>query len=466
MRRRVEKFLLLRFTVPLLIVSSLSLALISEFTYQRTKDTLTQGIALTDARMDGTQLLQLLTDAEVAQRAFLITGNTDYIENLRNAQSQFNENSSFLEFIAGIGASGPEDVKNIRVNVARKFAALNRSVEIARTGDRALALALLHSDEGRLTTNELRNIFHSKLAEATRLQQHARDEIFTALWFNRTAVFVLALLLAIGLYLHLRQSRSLEKERNDHQRTLEKEVAEKTHELLLVAGYLETAREDEKSHLARELHDELGSLLTAAKLTMARMRAKLSADPEMLARIESVNHCLNEGIVLKRKIIENLRPSALSLFGLHVALDNLCTDTAQRMGICITTDIAEVQVGPNVQLVIFRVVQEALTNIGKYSGATTVLVRLVQTNNEVHLEVADNGVGFDMASLGAGQHGLAGMRFRIESHGGSLSIVSAERQGVRIVAKLPVQANSAPDSDSSDASTAQPLFLAEKGHAS
>lgn len=436
--------MLLRFTVPLMIVSAMSLALISELTYQRTKETLTEGIALTDARMGGTQLLQLLTDAETAQRAFLITGNPAYLETLGDAQSRFNENANFLEFIAGIGASGPEDAKNIRATVAGKFAALDRSVAIARTGDRDLALALLQSDEGKRATDEVRKIFNTKLAEATRLQQHAREEIYSALWFNRTSVFVLALLLAVGLYLHLRLSRRLEQERNDRQRTLEKEVDEKTHQLLTVAGYLETAREDEKSHLARELHDELGSLLTAAKLTLARMRAKLAGDPEMLERIASVNQCLNEGIALKRKIIEDLRPSTLSMFGLHVALVDLCTDTAKRMGIPIQTDIDEVQIGPNAQLGIFRVVQEALTNIGKYSGATEVRVRLKQSAGELHLEVADNGVGFDMATLGAGKHGLAGMRFRIESYGGTLSIVSARQQGVRIVAKLPAQANSSP----------------------
>ena len=442
MRRKVEKFLSLRFVVPLLIVSAMSVALISELTYQRTKATLDQGIALTDARVGGARLLQLLTDAEAAQRAFLVTGNAAYLESLQNAQSGFNENSNFLEFISGIGVSGPQDANNIRSAVAEKFAALNRSVDIARKGDRALALSLLRADEGKRVTDELRKVFNVKLAEAARMQQYARDDIYAALWFNRTAVFVLALLLAGGLYLHLRQARSLELERSGRQRSLEKEVAEKTHQLLMVAGNLETAREDEKSHLARELHDELGSLLTAAKLTMARMRAKLSGDPEMLERIASVNQCLNEGIALKRKIIEDLRPSTLSLLGLHVALVNLCAEAAKRMGIPVMTEIDEVQIGPNVQLGLFRVVQEALTNIGKYSGATEVQVRLTQTAGELQLEVADNGVGFDMATLGAGQHGLAGMRFRIESYGGSLSIVSAKQQGVRIVASLPAQTDS------------------------
>ena len=444
MRRRVEKFLLLRFTVPLMIVSAMSLALISELTYQRTKATLTDGIALTEARMGGTQLLQLLTDAETAQRAFLITGNPAYLETLTSSQTRFYENSKFLEFIAGIGESGPADVKDIRAYVAEKFAALDRSVEIGRTGDRTLALELLQSDAGKRVTDELRKVFNSKLAEASRLQQHARDDIYAALWFNRTAVFVLALLLAAGLYLHLRQSRSLEQERNDRQQSLETEVAEKTHQLLMVAGYLETAREDEKAHLARELHDELGSLLTAAKLTMARMRAKLSADPEMLERIASVNKCLNEGIALKRKIVEDLRPSTLSMFGLHVALGNLCADAAERMGIRVTTEIDEVQISPNAQLAIFRVVQEAVTNIGKYAQATEVSVRLKQTASELRVEVTDNGVGFDMATSGAGKHGLAGMQFRIERYGGSLSIVSAKQQGVRIVATLPLQAIMAP----------------------
>ena len=451
MRRKVEKFLLLRFTVPLMIVSAMSLALISELTYQRTKTTLTDGIALTDARMSGTQLLQLLTDAETAQRAFLITGNTAYLETLKNAQSRFNESSTFLEFIATIGDNGSADVKKIRAAVAEKFAALDRSVEIGQTGDRALALELLQADAGKRVTDELRTVFSSKLAEATLLQQHAREDIYSALWFNRTAVFVLALLLAAGLYLHLRQSRSLEQERNDRQQSLETEVAEKTHQLLMVAGYLETAREDEKAHLARELHDELGSLLTAAKLTMARMRAKLSADPEMLERIASVNKCLNEGIALKRKIVEDLRPSTLSMFGLHVALGNLCADAAERMGIRVTTEIDEVQISPNAQLAIFRVVQEAVTNIGKYAQATEVSVRLKQTASELRVEVTDNGVGFDMATSGAGKHGLAGMQFRIERYGGSLSIVSAKQQGVRIVATLPLQSIMAPVFEGEDA---------------
>lgn len=437
MRTLIEKFLALRFAVPLLIAMVVFLALIGEATYRRAESTLTGGIALTDARIGAAKLLQLLTDAETAQRGYLLTANTAYIERLRSAQREFNEGSVFLEFIASLGSSGPADASRIRATVSDKFDALNRTVAMAQAGDRTGALALVQTDVGKHLMDELQVLFKSKLAEAALLQHEARERIYQSLFFNRIAVLVLCSVLALGLYLYMLRSRFIERGRVEYQRTLEKEVAEKTAGLRTLHAWLETAREDEKSHLARELHDELGGILTAAKMTTARLRAKLAGDPKIMELMDSVSQRLNEGIALKRRIIEDLRPSALNMLGLRVALENLCAEVSQQFGVPVTAEIADLHMDGSAQLSVFRVVQEALTNIGKHAKATRVSVRLEQVGDDIVLSVADNGVGFDTGTSKPGSHGLTGMRFRIESLGGSVSVVSSAHQGVTIVARLP-----------------------------
>ena len=451
-----EKLLPLRYAVPLLIVMVLIYALISEVTYRRTRDTLASGIVLTDAHIGAARLLQLLTDAETAQYGFLLTGDANYIQPLRDAQRQFYDRVGFLQFIAVIGPTGPADAGHISTIVDDKFFELDRTIELAQGGYRSEALALVQSDAGKKLMDELRESFKDKLAEAAQLQQLARSSIYDALLFSRLAVLALSGLLMAGLLLYFKKLLSAERDGAQRRQRLEQEVSEKTASLRTMASWLETVREDEKASLARELHDELGSLLTAAKLTLARMRHRLAKDPELLSHADSVGQRLNEGIALKRRIIEDLRPSTLSQLGLHVAIANLSDDASNQLGIRVRRDIAEIKAAPDAELALFRVVQEALTNVGKYSGATDVRVTLRHAGEALHLEVADNGQGFDVSSLQAGRHGLAGMRFRIESRGGTFTVVSAPGQGTRVTATLPLSQESASNTLKDD-SLLQPL---------
>lgn len=439
----VPKFFRLQVALPLLVVAAMVLAVISEVTYQRAEKTVTGSIKLTAVRLGVAKLLQLLTDAETAQRGFLLTGNPAYLQPLRLARQQFDESTLDIELIASAGSTGPADAATIRQKVAAKFAELDQTVAMAASGDRSKALELVRTDAGKQLMDELREIFRRHADEAALLQQRARVNIFAALMFNRIAVVMLALILAIGICLHLVQMRALEKIRKDYQQSLEKSVADKTTRLAALATWLESAREDEKSHLARELHDELGGLLTGAKLTMARMQSKLAGNPEMLERIASVNLLLNDGIALKRRIIEDLRPSTLSLLGLRGALEALCGDASRQMGIPVDAAVPDIKVSPVAELALFRVVQEALTNIGKYANASRVTVQLMQVDENIHLKITDNGTGFTASAREAGKHGLTGMRFRLESHSGTFLIGSAPGQGTRIVATLPVSAGTA-----------------------
>lgn len=436
-RKQFENFLRLRFTAPLLIFAVLSLTVTGELSYRHAVKTLGDGIALTDARLGTKRLLQLLTDAETAQRGYLLTGRADQLLPLQEAKKEFQAYSHIFEYIGGIGPSGPEDAITIYGVAASKLADLERALSLADAGDRTAAMALVGSAQSRQTTDQLRSLFDNKFKESARLQQSARSTIYSALWLNRTLVALLSLAVAIGLYLHLRQLQRLDRVRNERQGVLEGQVAARTLELRNLARYLQTVREDEKDHLARELHDELGGLMTAAKMTLARMRAKLRDDPTMMERIAHINSCLSQGIALKRRIVEDLRPSTLSNLGLNTALTILCTEAREQMGIPVQSELDNVKLTPEAELGVFRMVQEALTNVAKYAHATEVWVRLEQTPTELRLLITDNGAGFDVTALEAGRHGLAGMRFRAESLNGSLLLVSEPGQGVNITVTLP-----------------------------
>ena len=437
MKKIAENFLRLRYVVPLLMVLALLLAVVGEMAYQRTVSTLRYGIMLTEARIGSARILQLLTDAETGHRGYLLTSDRSYLEPLHKAEQELRGNKKVFDFIASIGPTGPSDAQKINDLAMQKFADLGRTVLMADIGDKAGALALVNQGEGKQRMGQLRAAFGVKFTEAAQMQQDARGVIYDTLLFNRIAVLLLSLLMALGLYLYWLKLQQLDVERVGRQQLLEAEVAEKTAELRALAAYLQTVREDEKSHLARELHDELGGLLTAAKLNLTRMRSRLALEPDMLERIEHINLHLNSGIALKRKIVEDLRPSALSALGLGVALPDMCADASRNLGLAVHTDIHLPALPPDTELGIYRIVQEALTNIGKYAQASEVHIKLQQTGPDICLDIQDNGCGFDVATLRPGQHGLAGMRFRVESLSGKMTLRSAPGQGVHIAVRLP-----------------------------
>ena len=436
-KKSLENFLRLRYVVPSMIVLTLAMALLGEMAYQRTVSALRYGIALTEARIGSARILQLLTDAETGQRGYLLTANPSYLDLMQKAEQELFSNKNVFDFIAGIGPTGTREAQQLNDLALQKFDELKQVIRLADGGDKEGALAQVNSGEGKQRMDEMRVRFGAKFTEAAQLQAGARTVIYDTLLFNRVAVLLLSLLMAGGLYAYWRRLQTLELKRQSRQHMLEAEVASKTAELRTLAGYLQTVREDEKSHLARELHDELGGLLTAAKLNLARMRSRLASDADMLERIEQINLHLNAGIALKRNIVEDLRPSALSALGLGIALPAMCADTGRSMGIHVHTDLDPTPLPPDTELGIYRIVQEALTNMGKYAHASEVSVVLKHTASGVSLDIRDNGSGFDLAILKPGQHGLAGMRFRVESLSGKMTLSSAPGQGVHIAVLLP-----------------------------
>ena len=427
-----------RLVFPALIFLAVAVLLVSEETYDETTSTLRGGIALTETRLQAARLLQLLTDAETAEYGFVLTGQNKFVWRFEQAQKELPEvQLAVTGFLLAQGSEGAVTARRVGELTDRKFAQVARTIELARTGGAVAAGQLGRDDKALAEVAELRDTLHGHLKKASAMQQIARVSIYDALLANRVAVGSLTLISLVSLFLFLGQMRRQNRERSDERGRLKIEVQLRTARLTELAKHFQSVREDERANVARELHDELGAVLTVSKLEIARARNKADGQPEILLALARVIQSLDQGIALKRRIIEDLSPSSLTHFGLKIALENLCHDMSQTLAIPVRLTMASFQLADPAQLAVYRFVQEALTNIGKYASATQVTVALTVVAGHVAVEVQDDGVGFDALASRAGHHGLTGMQFRAESLGGSMSVLSIPGRGSTLRIEFP-----------------------------
>nr|WP_256701372.1 sensor histidine kinase [Caballeronia sordidicola] len=252
---------------------------------------------------------------------------------------------------------------------------------------------------------------------------------------------VLFLLLFRNLGIQLDKQDRVQQKLITQQEELDQLVFERTRQLEALAWHLQSVSENEKTELARELHDELGSILTASKMDVAWVNNKLkSVEPAMAEKLGRALANLDQGIALKRRIIEDMRPTVLANFGLVTALRTLADETAQRTG--WTLDLAlpedDIKLGEEVEIALFRVAQESLTNAAKYARATRVSIALALDDERVSMHVADDGVGIRPEDLlRTHTHGLLGMRQRVSARGGRIEIERREPHGTDIRVTMP-----------------------------
>jgi len=212
---------------------------------------------------------------------------------------------------------------------------------------------------------------------------------------------------------------------------------ERIAELSELATHLQSSAEAERSALAKELHDELGGLITAAKMDMAWLQAHIgnSLDAASEEKFRSVVQMLNQAMTMKRRVVESLRPSLLDHFGLPVALRSHFEEACRPAGIeCVATLPDEIlDLEPAAQLTLFRVAQEALANSMARGSAKHVELVVEADGDNYHMTVGDDGQAMDAAQ----QRALAGMRHRVMGAGGKLEIEVAAGQGNRITVYVP-----------------------------
>ena len=217
-----------------------------------------------------------------------------------------------------------------------------------------------------------------------------------------------------------------------------------TTDLRALREHIERMREQERKSIARELHDELGQLLTALKMDLAWFRERLPADGELAAKAQEMGKMLDQTVSSTRRISADLRPLMLDDLGLADAANWLVDDFARRSGIhCemrMPGDGALADVDKRVATAVYRAIQESLTNIARHSGASHAWVLLAMDEGKIEFEVEDDGRGIGVEDLAKARSlGLKGMRERVAYFGGTLEIAAAPRGGTRIRGRVPAQ---------------------------
>jgi len=421
------------------------LLFISEGSYFRAAQTLDALGEMAQARSSLQGLERSFVDAEAGQRGFLLTERTEYLQPYERALRDIEATFAFLERYYANEPASAALLKQLRKVSDTRLSELALTIRLHQQGRESTTRDIVLTDIGKEQMDDIRALSADLLARETQRVQRGRDDVDRTLALSRIGIAALSIVGLVALFMVLRKGVMLHESQQEQQRLLqaerdrlEVEVAQRTARLTELARHLQTAREDERGRLARDLHDELGALLTSAKLDAARIRPRLAAAaPEALDRLAHLVDTLNSSIALGRRIIEDLRPSTLSNLGLATTLEILAREFAKSAGVQVHSQLQPVALPPDAELVIYRVVQEAITNIGKYAKARQVWITLAQVDGQVEVMVRDDGVGFDPDAVPASTYGLMGMRFRVEAEGGTIALQSAPGQGSCVRARLP-----------------------------
>jgi signal transduction histidine kinase len=253
---------------------------------------------------------------------------------------------------------------------------------------------------------------------------------------------VAAVLLIATAALLMADAARLERERLAAERQgaeFEKLLELRTRELSELSTHLQELAEKEKSELARRLHDELGGLLTAAKMDLSWMQTRITDSPYG-ARLAQLGTVLDEAMDLKRRVVEELRPSLLDHFGLPTALrahlETVCTKASLQFEVVMSDDADTIP--KECAIALFRVIQEGLTNVVRHAHARQVRLALTSDEGRYLLLLIDDGTGMQVNdSRFHWKHGLAGMRQRVQAMGGRFAIESSPAEGTTLRIELP-----------------------------
>ena len=226
------------------------------------------------------------------------------------------------------------------------------------------------------------------------------------------------------------------------QKAMLDDIARRTQELSSLTAFLQTHYEREKASLARELHDQLGGILTPAKMDLSWLQARLGTDPQYGTRLARLSAMIDQGIDLKRRIIENLRPSLLDHLGFAAAVQWYVDETCGTAQIACKVSVSKLERLPSdLEIALYRVVQESVTNIIRHAQAKNVELIIERTPAGLRVGISDDGVGIaDLEGARKLSHGLAGMTQRMRAINGTLDLSSSAGKGTRVEAFLPLAA--------------------------
>ena len=230
---------------------------------------------------------------------------------------------------------------------------------------------------------------------------------------------------------------------------IEAELRTSREQLRQLSGHLQAAREEERTRMSREIHDELGGALTGLKMDVARLAksGQTLTAAELGERTQSMAELIDSTVQVVRRMASDLRPGILDDFGLAAAIEWQLQEYCGRAGLEFEYRAADsdLNLDPASSTALFRLFQETLTNVARHAQATRVHVRLEQQPDELVLEIRDNGRGITVAEIANAQSlGLLGMRERVLLLNGQLNITGVPGQGTTVLIQVPVAPSTFP----------------------
>lgn len=390
------------------------------------------------------QLWVLLVDAQASALSFLLMRNDAYLEPYRSTATRLEPLMASMNFDIPPDSDDYADLQDLKRLVDAKFQYLG---EMLSRGGAPLVLSAEHGELGKQLMDEIR--VRLAILKARREKVH---QDFENMYLARAkkiqyvgyALGVASLLLILGLFVVQQRQVALRARIQELLKTensrLEAKVQARTLELSNLATNLTTAQEAERQHIARELHDEMGSALTAAKMDAGWLRRSLGAQVDELVQERMLRLIENIGstISMTRRLVDDLQPPLLKGLGLVEALRSLGQQFEMDMSVVMDFPEHELSLSPEQSLALFRVAQESLTNVRKYAKASKVELSLKEKQGMVILSVADNGSGFNTENIELHGHGIAGMKHRAQMFNANLLLDSQAGRGTRIEVRMPV----------------------------
>ena len=433
------------FVFPLACLAAVAMVFISEGTYWQSVTALNRLGDVNGNYVNLRVLGQAVLDAESGQRGYLITNRPEYLVPYRRARRDIEVS------LAHLRASYADEPKSLAVLsqlhglTDAKLEELAQTIQLHDLGRGEAATQLVLSDIGKQKMEAIRALSAQLLQDANTDRIEHRSALYQTLQLSRIGLATLTAISLLALFIYLRQAAAFKAHELELRRQvqaerdrLEVEVAQRTTDLVELTRHLQGARENERQRLARNLHDDLGALLTSAKLDAARIKSRLGPNaPEALERLAHLVDTLNASIALGRSIIEDLHPSTLVNLGLVPTLEILAREFGNRGSARMHCTLAAVNLSRTAQLAVYRLVQEAFTNISKYAQAQQVWLSMGCIAGVVEVSVRDDGVGFDSGGASRSAYGLLGMRYRVEAEGGQLAVISRPGQGTLVRMTIP-----------------------------
>ncbi len=436
----------------------------------------------------------MLYESESAQRGFLYTGNEGHLVPLNKNEGQIARRLKKLHEMVADDPGQQKLVDQIRRIALEKAIELNRTIAVQKMGNSAAAREIVMSDQDKRLTEELDTAISHFLVQQDRILQtrvqRSADIQLAIRWGFAIVLFINALMILAGAVIIMRSmTREIARDRTDLVQQDERDAAEivkhdkreaaevvqqdireaaeavrqderdaisateaveRATELRGLTAHLLRVHEDERRTVARDLHDELGGTLSAIKLDiiMGRDAAVKRSDVKSVARFQRALTAIDSAVQFVRRLIEDLRPTLLDNLGFEVALRAMTEQFGERAACECVIVLPEgaLNLTSAQSTALYRICQEALTNVMKYAKAKRVNITLSSDGAYWKLLIADDGVGLDATKQHrAISHGLLGMRERIVALGGTFDIRGPAGRGTTLNAIFPVGELEQPD---------------------